>query len=81
MLALAVLCSHPESPKTMEETPDVIGRQLVQLFHDTKTAGFLPLPLECGKCVISCFPITPTASPTTIRNHKELHTQPTRNKK
>ncbi len=81
MLALAVLCSPTESPKTMEETPDVTGRQQVQLLHDTKTGGFLPLPLECGKCDISILPITPTASLTTIRNHKELHTQPTRNKK
>jgi hypothetical protein len=45
----------------------VIERQLVQLFHHNNIGRFLLLPLECGKCNTSCFPITSRASPATIR--------------
>jgi hypothetical protein len=39
------------------ESLDVIGRQVVQLFHHTNIGGFLLLPLECGKKikVENCF--------------------------
>jgi hypothetical protein len=41
------------------EAVDVIGRQLVQLFHLANTGGFLLLPLECGKWDTGSIPTKP----------------------
>ncbi len=62
-------------PETMKGVLDVMGRQLVQLFHYIATGELLLFPLGSRKCDISHLLFTPRASAVT----KKSTIQPMRN--
>ncbi len=60
---------------------DVIGRRIVQLFHQIKTGGFLLQSFENRRCQKSIPPVTPRAFSATIETENRITFQPIRNKK